>query len=122
MLNQEGIVSFMAVWSERRKWRMMARAEGVGLVRCRHLTHHFCFWKTEIKYSNTMAETSLWVFLQQSLILAEEQLFLCQKLIITLYDRKTHFIVRYLKVPLREYLDSIIYTLALVKSRNYFSA
>lgn len=39
VLNQEGIVSFMAVWSKRRKWIMMAGVEGVGLVRCRHLTH-----------------------------------------------------------------------------------
>lgn len=39
VLNQERIVSFMAVWRERRKWGMMVGAEGVGLVRCRHLTH-----------------------------------------------------------------------------------
>lgn len=29
----------MAVWRERRKRGMMVGAEGVGLVRCRHLTH-----------------------------------------------------------------------------------
>lgn len=96
-------------------------AEGVGLVRCRHLTHViFCFWKTEIKYANAMAETSLWIYLHQSLILPEQPV-LCQKLIITLYDRKVHFIVSYLEVALIEYLGSIICTLALIKSGNYFS-
>lgn len=68
-----------------------------------------------------MAGTPLWLYLHRSLILAEEHPVLCQNLIITLYDRKAHFIVRYLEVVLIEYLDSIVYTLVLIESRSYFS-
>lgn len=99
---------------------MMTAAEGVRLVRCRHLTHVIsAFGKLKLNM-HTMAEASLWIYIHQSLILPEQPV-LCQRLIITLYDRKAHFIVRYLEVALIEYLGSIICTLALIKSRNYFS-
>lgn len=48
------------------------RGSGISEMQTSY-TCNFCFWKTEIKYANTMAETSLWIYLYQSLILPEEQ-------------------------------------------------
>lgn len=101
VLNWVRFVSFMAVWRERRKWGMMAGTEGVGLVRYRHLTHKesivAAFGKLKLNMQTLWLRHLIvlgifWIYPHQPLILTGEQSVLCQKLLITLFHRKAHFV------------------------------
>lgn len=100
---------------------MMAGVEGVGSVRCRHLTHVISAFG-KLKLNMQILWLRHFVDLPISVFDITRRAAGCiQKLIITLYDRKVHFVVRYWEEALVEYLDSIICMLNLIKSRCYFS-
>jgi len=101
VLNQKRIVSFMAVLEQGRKWRMVVGAEGVGLMRCGHLTHKERVFAAFGKLKSNMQTLCLrhfivldisWIYPRQSLICTGGQSVLCQKLLTTLFRSKAHFV------------------------------
>lgn len=97
---QENVVSFVVIWSERRKGRITCVGcvcGERGLVRDRHLIPKesiiAAFEKLKINMQTLWMKHLIvldisWIYSQQPLILKEEQTVLCQKLLITCFIAK----------------------------------
>lgn len=104
MLVQENIVSFMAIWRERRKGRITYVGcvyGGRGLVRDRHLTPKesiiAAFKKLKLNMQTLWMKHLIvldisWIYSQQPLILKEEHSPV-PKAVNSLFHRKAHFMV-----------------------------